>query len=238
MCVLSYYPTGEKGFIITSNRDENIAREKALAPKKIKIKGLELYCPIDPQSQGTWIGTSKNYSLVLLNGGYVNHQKKSAYKKSRGQIILDFLDFNNPTVFFENYDFNGLEPFTLVIINNHDRQNIFEVKWCNEKKYMNIIDGQTSSIWSSATLYDEKAINKRSAWFSDILDTINHDNLAEELLHFHENGGKEDLENSIKLKRSNGIETVCITQIEVHDEIKSILFKDLILDTSQRFIIY
>jgi hypothetical protein len=61
---------------------------------------------------------------------------------------------------------------------------------------------------------------------------------SEIILDFHNTGGKHDLENSIKLKRKNGIETVCITQIEIYPTAKFLFYNDLENNTSNRFVIY
>ena len=64
------------------------------------------------------------------------------------------------------------------------------------------------------------------------------DTFSEKILDFHNAGGKHDLENSIRLKRKNGIETVCITQIEIYPEAKYLFYNDLENNTSNRLVIY
>lgn len=238
MCVLTYVPVAENGFIVTSNRDENIARPKAKPPKKIKINGIEVFCPVDPISKGTWIATSTCYTMVLLNGGYKKHEVKPSYRQSRGQVILEFTKWNDPETFLNNFDFNGMEPFTLVLFKNENRQEITEIKWCSGEKYITHLSGELPLIWSSATLYDQQAMDKRQSWFMDHLSKNLMEISSEIILDFHNTGGKQDLENSIKLKRKNGIETVCITQIEIYPTAKFLFYNDLENNTSNRFVIY
>jgi hypothetical protein len=238
MCVLTYVPVNDGGFIITSNRDEHIKRQKALPPKKIKINGQELYCPIDPVSNGTWIATTKNFTLVLLNGGNKKHETKESYRQSRGRVILEFTQWSSPKDFYEHFDFNGMEPFTLVVFNHKNRNEIFEIKWCDDQKHQTNLNGREALIWSSATLYDENAVALRKDWFFQFLDEKKEQISSTILLDFHKNGGKHDLENSIKLKRPNGIETVCITQVEVNFPSKNIYFYDVEKQTGNRYLIY
>lgn len=227
-----------KGFIVTSNRDENISRPKARLPKKIKINGTEVFCPVDPISNGTWIATTKYYTLVLLNGGNKKHEVEPIYRQSRGQVIFEFTKWNNPETFLNNFAFDGMEPFTLVIFKNENREEITEIKWCSGQKKIQNLNGESALIWSSATLYDHYATENRKSWFIDHLSKHGDKISGETILDFHNNGGKQDLENSIKLKRPNGIETVCITQIEIYPEAKYLFYNDLENGKSNRFIIY
>jgi Transport and Golgi organisation 2 len=238
MCVLTYVPVADNGFIVTSNRDENIARPKANSPKKIKVNGIEVFCPIDPISNGTWIATAKHYTMVLLNGGHKKHETAANYRQSRGQVILEFTKWNDPETFLENFNFEGMEPFTLVLFKNDNRQQITEIKWCSGEKYMSHLSGDSALIWSSATLYDEQATENRKSWFLEHLSYYKEKISSEKILDFHYSGGKQDLENSIKLKRKNGIETVCITQIEIYPRAKYLFYNDLENNTSNRLVIY
>jgi hypothetical protein len=210
----------------------------ALPPKKLKIYGMEVICPIDPSSKGTWIATSKNYTLVLLNGGFKAHETKPSFRQSRGRIIMDFMQWNNPKLFFENFGFEDMEPFTLVIFNNDNRTEILEIRWCTGQKYLKKLNGEEALIWSSATLYDPLAIENRKSWFLEHLEKSKRNISSENMLDFHLNGGNNDQRNSIKLKRSEGIETVCITQLEIQKHSKCLYFNNLTNNTSKRFIIY
>jgi hypothetical protein len=227
-----------KGYIVTSNRDENIKRPKARPPKKIKINGTEVFCPIDPISNGTWIATTKCYTLVLLNGGTKKHKIESAYRQSRGQVILEFIKWNNPITFIRKFVFEGMEPFTLVIFKNENRDEIIEIKWCSGQKKVQHLNGDSALIWSSATLYDQQATENRKSWFLDHLCQLEDKISGETIIDFHTNGGKNDPENSIKLKRPNGIETVCITQIEIQTKAKYLIYSDLENKTRHRYVIF
>ena len=237
MCVLTYVPIGDGGFVVTSNRDENIVRPKAKPPKKLKANGIEIFCPVDPTSGGTWIATSKKHTLVLLNGGYKKHISQPPYRQSRGKVILDFFNWNDADLFLENFAFDQMEPFTLLIFENENQVTITEAKWCSNSVFINKYEGKEPLIWSSATLYDQAAIEKRASWFLDHINTISHENTPEEILEFHENGGNWDENDSINLNRKNGIKTVSITQIEVNKDTKRISYIDMENHSQKRFLV-
>jgi Transport and Golgi organisation 2 len=235
MCVLTYIPLGDSGFVVTSNRDENEKRKRAIHPKKIKFGKKEIICPIDPASNGTWIGTSKLYTMVLLNGAYKNHKSTPPYRQSRGRVIPDFLKIESPKSFFEIFEFQNMEPFTLVLFENQNRNKITEIRWDSIQKSIQEFDGTNPKIWSSATLYNEKAIKKRSNWFFTHL--LNNELSANSVLKFHHEGGSFDKYDSIKLKRENGIQTQCITQIEIQTTEKTMFFEEIDSKNKSRYLI-
>ncbi len=229
MCVLTYFPTNTvDNFILTSNRDEKVLRQKALAPKRIKIGQSTLIAPIDPVSKGTWIATSKNYSIVLLNGGFVNHECKPPYRISRGQVILDFANFENAKSFFETYTFEGIEPFTLIIFEHGLERNVYEIRWCAGQKHFLKLDASIPHIWSSATLYTPEAIVKRKNWYFSLLEKESKNISPSTILDFHVNGGKEDPHDSIHLTRTDDLKTLSTTQICIDTEGHTMVYKDFL----------
>ena len=110
MCTVTYIPLSKNEFYLTSNRDEKSTRAEAIPPKKYKINNTAVYFPKDPQAGGTWIAASeKKYTLCLLNGANKNHIKKESYRLSRGQMLLDFFNYNDAIHFKQNYNFNKIE---------------------------------------------------------------------------------------------------------------------------------
>lgn len=238
MCVLTYIKSLNNEIFITSNRDEKVLRQTALAPRKYKSGKTELIGPIDPVSKGTWIATSKNYTAVLLNGGFVNHISQAPYKHSRGRVILDFALNNNVLSFFENYDFENIEPFTLVVFEHTLNNAIHEIKWCTGKKHLISHNPDEAHIWSSATLYSPEAILNRSNWFYETV--ANHKTKIESqvLLDFHLNGGKADLHNSIFLNRNNELKTLSTTQIYIATHSKTMFYYDYVNEINKTFQLY
>lgn len=224
MCVLTYIPTENNGFILTSNRDEAISREPAIPPKKYKVNGQNVFFPKDPQGSGTWIGSSGDYTLCLLNGAFFKHIPQPPYRQSRGKVIIDFFEFQSIPAFIENYNFDGIEPFTLIIIESSATLSIYEIRWNAERVFCKRIDESEAQIWSSATLYSPEIIEKRQQWFSEFLK---NEPTSTTILDFHHFGGKEDIRNGIKMNRDNKLKTISITQFVVNENEFTIRYEDL-----------
>jgi hypothetical protein len=223
MCTVTFIPKGIEDFILTSNRDEAPGR-KTLPPKIYSMEGVDLLFPKDEVAGGTWIGVStKNRLICLMNGGFTAHQREDSYRKSRGLIVTDLLISEAIFDTIENYDFEGIEPFTIVMVEWSDTLQLFELVW----------DGTTSHlsekplaphIWSSSLLYSEEVKRKREAWFSGFL--FEHLNPSEaELLHFHKTAGEGNIATNVIMDRSF-VKTKSITQVVKNKQL-SMRYEDL-----------
>jgi len=214
MCTVTYLPIGDSDFILTSNRDEQPAR-KTIAPKEYVEDSVKLTYPKDELAGGTWIGLSdKNRLICLLNGGFETHQREAIYKMSRGIIVKAILksdDFENDITTF---DFKGIEPFTIVLVDWNADLKAYELVWDGKKQHFSELNNEPK-IWSSSTLYTQEEKELRKVWFADWLE--NHQNFTQEdILIFHHNSEIGTPENSVKMKRSY-IETVSVTSIKKKD---------------------
>src|SRR5688572_14033689 len=140
MCTVTYIPQ-EKGFILTSNRDERTDRLTSGHIVNSEIDGTQIYFPQDMQAGGTWIAAAENgYSLCLLNGAFQPYKSNGVSKKSRGLMLLDFFGYgadvglnSDPSHFTRHYDFRGIEPFTLLFARLHDNKRLLcELRWDGE----------------------------------------------------------------------------------------------------------
>ncbi|GJM35784.1 MAG: hypothetical protein DHS20C18_47850 [Saprospiraceae bacterium] len=208
MCTVTYLPLGGNHFVITSNRDEQPAR----SPKRISImetQGMQLCFPQDT-SGGSWIAISNTNRVVcLLNGAFEKHHHEPPYKRSRGLMLLDFFEFPNAEKFFSTYDFEGMEPFTMIIV---DDGKLFELRWDEKKIHQTKLDHTTGFLWSSATLYDASVKKKRQGWFEQWKGQ--HQNFSpESILRFHQTAGDGDPWNDVIMNRAGIVRTVSITQV-------------------------
>jgi Transport and Golgi organisation 2 len=226
MCVLTYLPTQNNGFIFTSNRDESVARESAIPPRKYEIEGHYVFFPKDPLGSGTWIGGCERFTLCLLNGAFEKHSPAPPYKHSRGKIILDFYKYYNVTDFVNEYSFFNIEPFTLIIIDRANQLIINEIRWSGKRVFLEEIDSKMPKVWSSATLYSPEIIQERENWFNDFLKE-NPNYTGDDVLKFHHFGGKGDANNDIKMNRENKLKTLSVTQFRISDESFVIRYEDL-----------
>lgn len=234
MCTVTYIPLKNNEFIFTSNRDETPLR-KTISPAKHIYNGVTLWYPKDKLAGGTWIGVSSEKRLVcLLNGGFKKHQRKSSYKTSRGIIVKEILATPNAISFIENFDFNDIEPFTIVLVNWKQQLEAYELVWDGTKKHFKKL-AQKPQIWSSSTLYTPEDKELRQQWFAKWLkETKTFDTST--VLNFHKNTEKGTVENSLKMKREF-VETVSITSIRKEKEKIDILYKDFVNDSISSLVI-
>nr|MCU0323899.1 NRDE family protein [Spirosomataceae bacterium] len=235
MCVLTYIPTENNGFILTSNRDEAVSREAAIPPKKYNINGQNVFFPKDPQGSGTWIASSGEYTLCLLNGAFIKHIPQPPYRQSRGKVILDFFEFESVSDFINGYNFEGIEPFTLIIIETSANLSIYELRWNAEKIFCQRIDESAAQIWSSATLYSPEIIEKRQQWFNEFLENESNPTT---IMDFHHFGGKEDSRNGIKMNRDDKLKTISITQFILNPSEFAMSYHDLQSDSKFQYRIF
>lgn len=223
MCTVTIIPNGNQDFILTSNRDESPNRV-SLAPDFYEVNGAKLLFPKDKISGGTWIGVSDNNRLVcVLNGGFVSHQRQANYRKSRGVVAQDFLvsDVIIPTI--ESYNLEGIEPFTMIIVDWNTELKLYELVWDGLKKHVDELPLKPR-IWSSSTLYDEAMKLKRKQWFGAFKET--NDLNAETLLEFHKTAGQDNKHFGVVMDRGF-VKTMSITQVTKSDEVMRMHYENL-----------
>lgn len=210
MCTVTYIPKKDNTFILTSNRDEAIGRT-TIAPSFYDIDGVKMLFPKDAVAGGTWIGISdKNRMICLLNGGFENHVKVQDYRMSRGVVVKELLKAQNLSQSIEEFDLQGIEPFTIIAIDWSSNLKATELVWDGYKAHITIL-GDEPKIWSSSTLYDAQMKEKRRDWFTAFSKGTNWS--AESLLTFHKEAGEGN--SNIDLQIDRGLlKTVSVTQVE------------------------
>ncbi len=215
MCTVTYLPIGDSDFILTSNRDEQRSR-KTIAPKEYIEDGVKLTYPKDELAGGTWIGLSdKNRLVCLLNGGFEIHEREALYKMSRGIIVKAILKSDDFENYITTFDFIGIEPFTIVLLDWKTNLKEYELVWDGKQQHFSKLKKEPK-IWSSSTLYTKEEKELRKVWFADWLSNQKKFT-QEEILKFHHNSEIGTPENSPKMKRSY-VETVSITSVKKSTE--------------------
>ena len=208
MCTVSFINTPEKT-IITANRDESPRRGTAIAPKTYTYGTKKIIFPKDPKSGGTWYAADEYTNVaVLLNGAAKKHISKGNYRKSRGLILLDILKDASPRKRWDTIYLNNIEPFTLILFEN---PTLYQLRWDGTKKESVLLRNNENHIWSSATLYPKAVRKKREEWFEEYMDGKTEIS-GENLLHFHQDTQRQDLENGLVINRKNKVKTLSITQ--------------------------
>lgn len=223
MCTVTFVSTKNK-IIITSNRDEKLLRQNAIAPKDYLINGKKITFPKDPKAGGTWFAVSEEGTIsVLLNGANEKHQFREKYRKSRGLIVLDIISAENPLLEWEMIDLEAIEPFTLVLFYQN---KLYQAQWDETNKTLVALNANENYIWSSSTLYSQTIRNQRAKWFADFIE--NNDSLNEELLiHFHRYTQEDNKEFGLVVNRNDLLKTMSITQTVIEKNNVSLSHLDL-----------
>lgn len=231
MCTVTYFPLEQDGYILTSSRDEKNVRGIALPPRKYLLDQQTVFFPKDPDAGGTWfVTTGRDTTLCLLNGAFTKHKHEPPYRKSRGLVVLDYFKFRDTEDFRMNNNFEGVEPFTLVII---QPGSLVEFKWDGEHTHCKNLNSTIPAIWSSVTLYEPEVITARQDWYHQWLQQ-HHGDSQENLMTFHLFGGKGDVRNSVFMNRENKVRTVSITSIFSSKQETCLQYTDVLQDKNYK----
>lgn len=211
MCTVTYIPFRDSVYI-TSNRDEKRDRPVAMPPAVYSYTSGRVLFPKDGGAGGTWIAAHENgNSVVFLNGAFQSHQPVPPYRKSRGLILLDLIDHSTPFNCFLAVKLNNIEPFTAVI---RDNRYLFECRWDGVQKHYVELNSDEAYLWSSATLYNEQAAEKRNGWFKEWMNK-NPEPSRQNILHFHQFTGEDGPHDHLLMNRDGKVFTVSITSLHI-----------------------
>lgn len=226
MCTVTYLPLDNNNYILTSNRDEQVIRE-TIFPYHFDQQNFTLLGPRDEKAGGTWIATSNQHmTACLLNGAFEKHVPKPPYRQSRGKVVIDVFHYKTVNDFVEQYDFSGIENFTLVLVyNNQDHPRLYELRWDGETLHKQELDRNQPHIWASAPLYTKEVITQRKAWFKAWVNE--NDFSLENIRNFHQFGGNGDKTNGLQIDR-NHLQTVSVTSVHASDIHSEVHYFDMI----------
>lgn len=209
MCTVTYIPLEGGNYLLTSNRDEAPARSPQNITRQ-RIAGQELAFPRDEAAGGTWIAiSSANRLACILNGAFEKHERRPPYRRSRGLMALDFFEYPAAEDFLNDYRFEGMEPFTLIVL---EQGRLLEFRWDEQQGHRQWLDAGQPRIWSSAPLYPPEIRRKREQWFDEWRKGRNRFT-REEILDFHFNAGDGDPWNDVVMNRGDIVRTVSVTSI-------------------------
>jgi len=223
MCTVSFVRVND-AVIITSNRDEHIQRENAAAPDLHQLQNKKVIFPKDAKAGGTWFAAANNGIVaVLLNGAFKKHISKPPYRKSRGLILLEIIEADEPFSFFKTIGLNNIEPFTIVL---YQPGSLHELRWDGNNKHEKVLDINGNYIWSSSTLYTDEVIGYRK----DLFDRFIHSTaeITSQTIHDFHASNNGDKENGFVISRQTGMRTFSITQAVVQNNTVNFLHEDLL----------
>lgn len=212
------------GFVLTSNRDEAPGR-RTLPPRPYTVDGAELLFPKDELAGGTWVGASSRQRLIcLLNGGFVAHKRQVRYRMSRGIVVTHLLSAEDAITGIEQFNFNDIEPFTMVIADWQKDYQLHQAVWDGSQIHREELPW-APRIWSSSLLYSDEMKIKRERWFSDFLfDSIQPS--GNELLKFHKTAGEGDAQSDLLIDRGY-VKTKSISQFQKNGSVGQFIYEDL-----------
>jgi hypothetical protein len=209
VCTVSYI-AHNKGFTLTSNRDE-LASRPTLPPAEYDINGNSLFFPKDTLGEGSWIACDKKGQVsCLLNGAFEKHKRILPYNRSRGKILLESFSYHSIETFLNQVDLNKVEPFTLILVKN---EMISELRWDGNKKHIKKLDAGKNYLWSSPTLYPADVILKKEGWFNKWITKYAEDT-QKNILKFHSTRHGIEPTKDVNSKFNSDLQTVSITQIK------------------------
>ncbi len=224
MCTVTYVPMANDNFIFTSNRDESPKRSATEMAWEV-FNGKTVLFPRDALAKGSWIAISDQQQLVcILNGAFQNHKHQPPYKLSRGIMALRFFTYTNASAFFEEFEFEGMEPFTMIII---DKGHLYELRWDAQQKHIIELSMNEPHIWASYTLYPEEWQQKRMLWFEEWL-AQNQEIDQGAVLSFHKSAGEGNPEYDMVMNRKNIVRTTSITSILSGNGSMQIRYEDML----------
>lgn len=223
MCTVSFVRVND-AVIITSNRDEHIQRVNAAAPAIHQLQNKKVIFPKDALAGGTWFAAADNGVIaVLLNGAFQKHIARPPYRKSRGLILLEIIEADEPLSFFKTLDLGNIEPFTIVL---YQPGLLHELRWDGNDKHEKAMDINGNYIWSSATLYSDEIIEHRENLFGRFMHST--ERITAATVHdFHASNNGDD-ENGFVISRQTGMRTFSITQVVVYSSAVNFSHADLL----------
>ena len=136
---------------------------------------------------------------------------------------MTILSSDNVITSIENYNFDDIEPFTLVIADWNTNLRFFELIWDGIQKHFTELPLEPK-IWSSSTLYSEVMKKERLQWFEDLKAENKFDSKA--MLNFHKTAGKGNLDYGVIMDR-HYVKTTSITQVEKFEDAVEMRFQNI-----------
>ena len=173
---------------------------------------------------GSWIGISeKSRMICLLNGGFENHIRVENYKMSRGVVVKELLKADDLSNAIDTFNYEGIEPFTIVAIDWSTGLKATELVWDGYKAHITVLPDEPK-IWSSSTLYNAGMKEKRRNWFAAFSEEDAFE--AEDLYRFHTTAGEGDKNVDVLMDRGL-LKTVSVTQVEKTNDDCTMTYHDL-----------
>ncbi len=201
MCTMTILPLGTDRVRVAFNRDENRCRPAARPPVRRRFGRREAILPIDPVSDGTWIGANDaGLILALLNGNPPRPVGAKAVR-SRGQIVPALLGCDSPADALDRFERSlrptDFAPFRLVVVG---RGVIADLRWDGRQSMVSSrLLGGSPVLFTSSGLGDHLVEKPRRELFELVFETALDPDAAQDAFHAHRWPGREHL--SVNMER-------------------------------------
>lgn len=199
LTVISTGPPGNRRVRIQCNRDESRLRPGARPPEQRTYGNRRALMPVDPLSEGTWIGVSDAGVAAVLMNVYIAQAEKeieilprSRPLVSRGTIIPHVLaasDLADAIDRFRKLNVRDFEPFRLLLA---DRTHWLEIVWAAEQLAIDPLRPLAEPLFfTSSGLGDDIVAKPRRQLFDEMFSAGGDLSAAQDAFHRHVWPGRE-----------------------------------------------
>jgi hypothetical protein len=202
---------------LMANRDERRSRPPALPPRICTLGDRRALLPIDPVSQGTWIGVNDGgLAMTLLNVSPIPQRPQGCPRKSRGGVIPALLYCTTIPQALDAVtalDPREYSPFCLVLA---DRQSVATVR-CQEGRIRRAAAKPLGEpvLFTSSGLGDQVVEGPRRQLFESYFSRPGRWPAHQEAFHRHSWRALPHL--SVSMRRPDA-QTVSCTRIELRPD--------------------
>jgi uncharacterized protein with NRDE domain len=201
MCTVSIVPL-ERGFRLACNRDEQVNRPRAMPPRVRSIDSVRAMWPLDPLSNGTWIGVNEvGLTACLLNRHAAGQPPSPRGVISRGAIIPSLLRVRNlRSAVWAALSLRAasFQPFTLLLLQSGTLARV-----TNDSDKLRVRTGvlERPMVFTSSSLGDEQVLAPRRALFARMVACSAYPLAAQSA--FHDHAWRHHPEISVRMRRTD-----------------------------------
>lgn len=203
MCTMTVLPLAADRVRVVFNRDESRDRPSAHPPVRRRFGRREAVLPIDPGTDGTWIGANDaGLILALLNGNPPQPVRGKA-ARSRGHVVPELLGCNTPADALDRFERllrpSDFAPFRLVVLG---RGVVADIRWDGRQSMVSsrLLSG-SPVLFTSSGLGDHLVEIPRRELFETLFENAADPVAAQDEFHAHRWSGREHL--SVNMSRAD-----------------------------------
>jgi uncharacterized protein with NRDE domain len=203
MCTMTVLPLPGERVRVAFNRDESRDRPAALPPVRRRFGRREAVLPIDPHSEGTWIGANDAGLILALLNGNPPHPVRQRAARSRGHIVPESLCCDSPADALDRFERllqpSDFAPFRLVVLG---RGLVADIRWDGQQSMVSSrLLGGTPVLFTSSGLGDHLVEAPRRELFEMLFENAHDPVAAQDAFHAHRWPGREHL--SVSMERAD-----------------------------------